>query len=79
MSDDDATEEEAKPYGLWGRVILFGFIVGPGSLIAFGLWVRMGTGVSVSSAVERGDWTQTVLFAFWLAGILGTAIAIFKR
>lgn len=78
MSADDNDSEtlEVKPYGLVGRLIMFLLITGPGTLIAFGLWVRIGGSMSGGG---RSDTISTVAFVCWLLGLAGSAFAIFKR
>ena len=79
-ADDEVTsDEEKESYGLLGRVILFLFIIGPGTVIALGLWVRIGAGASISTAISKGDWSLTLIFFLWLIGLAGSAVAIFKR
>lgn len=77
--DDVAVEEEKGSYGLLWRALIFLFITGPGTVIAFGLWVRIGAGVSITAAISRGDWSLILILSLWLLGILGSAFAIFKR
>lgn len=77
--DVESEDTEKSSYSLIGRSILFFIIVGPGSLIAFGLWVRIGVGSSITAAVKRGDWTVMLVAAFWLIGMISTARMIFKR
>ena len=77
--DDQALEEEKPSYGLWGRAILFLIITGPGTVIALGLWIRIGAGASLSAAMSKGNWSLLTIFALWLLGTAGSAIAIFKR
>ena len=78
-ADDDPTDEtERKSYGLLGRVILFLFITGPGTVIALGLWIRIGSSTSLTAAIHRGDWSGLVIFSCWVIGMLGSAFAIFK-
>ena len=69
--------EEKESYGLIGRSILFLFIAGPGSVLAFGLWVRIGG--SMSSPTGKVDTMSVLIFAFWLIGMVWSAISIFKR
>lgn len=75
-TDDPVAEDEPKPYGLTGRVIMFLLIAGPGTLIAAGLWVRIGGSMS---GTGRGDTISTLAFAGWILGLAGSAFAIFKR
>lgn len=81
MKADDEIAADAEPgsYGLLWRALIFLFITGPGTVIAFGLWVRVGAGVSITAAISRGDWSLILILALWLLGILGSAFAIFKR
>jgi hypothetical protein len=76
--DDDSAIDAGASYGLWGRVILFLVIVGPGSLIAFGLWVRIGLRASTHTGAGRSD-SLTMFFILWLLGTLGTAYSVFKK
>ena len=69
--------EEQESYGLVGRSILFLFIAGPGSVLAFGLWLRIGG--SMSGSTGKVDTMAVLIFAFWLLGMVWSAISIFKR
>ena len=69
--------EEKKSYGLLGRIILFLFIAGPGSVLAFGLWLRIGG--SMTGPTGKIDVMSVVIFAMWLLGMAWSAISIFKR
>lgn len=69
--------EEKESYGLVGRVLMFLFIAGPGSVLAFGLWVRIGG--SMSGPTGKLDVMSVVIFALWLLGMGWSAISIFKR
>ena len=70
-------EEEKKSYGLLGRIILFLFIAGPGSVLAFGLWLRIGG--SMTGPTGKIDVMSLVIVAMWLLGMIWSAISIFKR
>jgi len=70
-------DEEKESYGLLGRSILFLFIAGPGSVLAFGLWVRIGG--SMTGPTGKIDVMSLVIFAMWLLGMVWSAISIFKR
>lgn len=76
---DTESDGEQKSYGLLGRVILFAFIAGPASLIAFGLWVRIGVNASTVGGTGKGSSSMTLVFVLWLVGLLATAIPIFKK
>ena len=69
--------EEKKSYGLLGRIILFLFIAGPGSVLAFGLWLRIGG--SMTGPTGKIDVMSLVIVAMWLLGMIWSAISIFKR
>ena len=69
--------EEKKSYGLAGRIIMFLFIAGPGSVLAFGLWLRIGG--SMTGPTGKIDVMSVVIFAMWLLGMIWSAISIFKR
>jgi hypothetical protein len=75
---DSSDAEEKKPYGFIGRLLLFLFIAGPTSVFAFGLWSRVGIGASTKAAATGGD-SLSLGFILWLLGMIGSAIAIFKR
>jgi hypothetical protein len=70
-------EVEKESYSLMGRSILFLFIAGPGSVLAFGLWLRIGG--SMSGPTGKVDMMSVVIFACWLLGMIWSAISIFKR
>ena len=76
-SADVEEGEEKKSYGLLGRIILFLFIAGPGSVLAFGLWLRIGG--SMTGPTGKIDVMSVVIFAMWLLGMIWSAISIFKR
>ena len=78
MSADHEDAEEKKPYGFIGRLILFLFIAGPTSVFAFGLWSRVGLGASTNGAAPAST-SLSLGFILWLLGMIGSAIAIFKR
>lgn len=67
----EAEEGEKKKYSLAGRLILFLVIAGPGTLIALGTWVRIGSG--------KNDFSMKMIFWLWLIGIIAGAIGIFKK
>lgn len=75
---DSSDAEEKKPYGFVGRFILFLFIAGPTSVFAFGLWSRVGVGSSANAAAPASN-SLSLGFILWLLGMIGSAIAIFKR
>ena len=77
--NDDSDSEEKKPYGFVGRLILFLFIAGPTSVFAFGLWTRVGVGGSSNAAGATTSSSLSLGFILWLLGMIGSAIAIFKR
>jgi hypothetical protein len=74
-SNDEVEEKES--YSLMGRSILFLFIAGPGSVLAFGLWLRIGG--TMSGPTGKVDMMSVMIFAFWLIGMIWSAISIFKR
>lgn len=76
---DTEGDGEQKSYGLLGRVILFLFIAGPASMIAFGLWVRIGVNASTVGGNGKGSSSMTLVFVLWIVGLLATAIPIFKK
>ena len=76
-SSETSEPEEKESYGLVGRILLFLFIAGPGSVLAFGLWLRIGG--SMSGPTGKLDVMSVVIFALWLLGMAWSAISIFKR
>ncbi len=76
-SSESGEEVEKESYGLLGRVLLFLFIAGPGSVLAFGLWLRIGG--SMSGPTGKVDVMSVTIFAMWLLGMAWSAISIFKR
>ena len=76
-SSETSEPEEKESYGLVGRILLFLFIAGPGSVLAFGLWLRIGG--SMSGPSGKLDMMSVVIFAMWLLGMAWSAISIFKR
>ena len=76
-SSQTSEPEEKESYGLVGRILLFLFIAGPGSVLAFGLWLRIGG--SMSGPTGKLDVMSVVIFALWLLGMAWSAISIFKR
>jgi hypothetical protein len=68
---------ERESYGLLGRVLLFLFIAGPGSVLAFGLWLRIGG--AMTGPTGKVDVMSLVIFGMWLLGMAWSAISIFKR
>jgi hypothetical protein len=76
-STDVEEGEQKKSYGLLGRIILFLFIAGPGSVLAFGLWLRIGG--SMTGPTGKIDVMSLVIVAMWLLGMVWSAISIFKR
>lgn len=80
-ADDDNSDAEGdakKSYNFLGRFILFLFIAGPASVFGIGLYGRTGIQHSLNAA-ERGDYSQSLYFFLWLAGLIGTAWMIFKE
>lgn len=81
MSDDDSdsSEEEKGSYGFVGRLLLFLFIAGPGSVLGFGLWLRIGVGNSAASGGGGNDTFSMFIVTMWILGLISTGVMIFKK
>lgn len=79
MSADDDTsddlDKEEKKFRLFGRTVIFLLINGPTTVLALGLWIRVGK----HSAAGGGTTWLKVAFVVWLVGLIGSAFAIFKK
>ena len=71
-------ENENRKLRLIGRVILFLFINGPTTMLALGMWIRVGAHTSAHAASKGSSWL-TITFVVWLVGLIGSALAIFKK
>ena len=60
------------------RFIVFTFIAGPASVFGFGLYGRFAIKHSIIAA-DKGDYAPMLVIILWLAGLLGTAIMVFKK
>lgn len=71
--DDIDLEKEEQKFRMFGRTVMFLLINGPTTVLALGLWIRIGKG-----AASGGYWLK-VAFVVWLVGLIGSAFAIFKK
>ena len=75
-ADEDLDlDKEEKKFQLFGRTVMFLLINGPTTVLAVGLWVRVGR----QSAAGHGSYWLKVAFVVWLVGLIGSALAIFKK
>ena len=77
-ADDDNPETEKKGYNFILRFIIFAFIAGPASVFGFGYYGRTGLQNSIAAA-EKGNYSPMIILALWLAGLLSTAVMVFKK
>ena len=76
--EDSESKVEATSYSFVPRFILFVFIAGPASVFALGIYGRMGLRDAIA-AMDRGSYSPITILILWLAGLIGTAVMIFKR
>jgi len=74
-SDDIDLDQEEKKFRLFGRTVIFLLINGPTTVLALGLWIRVGK----QSVAGTGTYWLKVAFVVWLVGLIGSAFAIFKK
>ena len=77
-ADDDNPETEKKGYNFILRFIIFAFIAGPASVFGFGYYGRTGLQNSIAAA-EKGNYSPMIILVLWLAGLLSTAVMVFKK
>lgn len=78
-ADDDSDidiEKGERKFRLFGRTVMFLLINGPTTVLTLGLWIRMG---SNSSPPGTSNSSLKMAFVVWLAGLLVSAVAIFKK
>lgn len=71
--DDIDLDKEEKKFRLLGRVVMFLLINGPTTVLALGLWIKIG-----KSSAGGGTWMK-MAFVVWIVGLIGSALAIFKK
>lgn len=76
---DESEDEQKKGYSFVARFLLFLFIAGPASVFAIGIYGRIGLRDAITAATERGSYSPIIVLSLWIAGLIATAIMIFKK